>query len=484
MSMFGNSSVHISGGNFYNVNIQETADQSDFRTIRLGDIKLLESVGEQAIVEFRPPKKAWHRTKSVNVGWKKIYRARVFPSDAAFTVTVYGGARGLDYHGRDIGVAESMPRRPDGPQLFGVVRSPKLPALVYHDELLPWLVAHKTLCEGPVSWHAFYYFSEEQLEPLLAIWWEIAPKSWMDAVLYNTSTGRCMVSGADFLPDAVCKIIDLLETWKPHAAYTSMHRLMTPTTGRIQDKDLPGRITMRELANVLPLGRVGFYDFAPSIIRFGTLYYEDTPWRFQKLRALASFGTSRLESAVFYRGTKVVDEEGRVWLQCSDPVLPLDWPASVFNFALQDPTSLIASWLGQANSFGHICNLERTFLPTSATVRIIFAENDPWTLTGTFMAEGRDPDNSELILANDSEVSYFWCLSRDGKERLSAEEAEAVSAPEFQVQRTISGYELKTDITDIAAGIMRANGYDPSTCDYAEEHNLPPWILDPEIAEP
>ncbi|KAF7353209.1 hypothetical protein MSAN_01508600 [Mycena sanguinolenta] len=109
-------------------------EPSKFQRIRLGDIKLIK--------EFKEMRSSprWsvvgHQTSGASV--RRVYKAKLEGRESGhLTVTMYEGDRAEEEWNQDLANYESI-RHPNIMQLYGLVSSKGLYAMVFHDELIPF----------------------------------------------------------------------------------------------------------------------------------------------------------------------------------------------------------------------------------------------------------------------------------------------------------------------------------------------------------
>ncbi|KAF7300180.1 hypothetical protein MKEN_01341600 [Mycena kentingensis (nom. inval.)] len=143
--MFPNcSNFTIQGGTFINnaPRYDDNEPEEEFRKLRPSDINLVALVSQNAIMRDRvaQKKRPTGRVKvhRVQVGVRRIFHAKVFPSADSFTVVTYEGdlCEWEAEKSQNWGVG-----LPSQVQLFGFADSPRMHALVYHDAVIPVLVA-------------------------------------------------------------------------------------------------------------------------------------------------------------------------------------------------------------------------------------------------------------------------------------------------------------------------------------------------------
>ncbi|KAF7337232.1 hypothetical protein MSAN_02275600 [Mycena sanguinolenta] len=127
------SGFNIHGGvftsnvtNFYN----SPEQPSDFQIIRLWDVKLVKEVRLS-------PESGVVGRQSRGVGVRRIYHAEIRRDPGTVTVAMYQGAGAEEKWRQHIAKYESI-QHPNIMQLYGLVSSKGLYAMVFHDELIPY----------------------------------------------------------------------------------------------------------------------------------------------------------------------------------------------------------------------------------------------------------------------------------------------------------------------------------------------------------
>ncbi|KAF7337201.1 hypothetical protein MSAN_02272400 [Mycena sanguinolenta] len=150
------------------VYIGETSREtlSPFRTIHLGDLDLVKEIrlSERSSVVHRPSREA---------GVRRMYQANLVirESDRKVTVAMYQGKGAEEEWRRDRTAYESI-RHPNILQLYGLVTTTNLCAMVFHDELIPYTQFWRRFEHSPIlTTYIMGYCSTE--------WWE--------AVVYHSS---------------------------------------------------------------------------------------------------------------------------------------------------------------------------------------------------------------------------------------------------------------------------------------------------------
>ncbi|KAJ7050692.1 hypothetical protein C8F01DRAFT_1067522 [Mycena amicta] len=166
-------------------------------------------------------------------------------------------------------------------------------------------------------------------------------------------------------------------------------------------------------------------------------------------------------------------------------------------------TELCRRWITQANSLVpgmedmESSAEEEFFLATKLVVdyKMVFPDCDI-TLQGTFMADEvpteelylfikplrKYIDNGVLTIELPFDpvtghLAYFWSVHPDGREPLDQADLDIYCPPHIKTEIEVLGAWWKKEDYKIIADVMRREGYDPTTTDYAREHGIPEPIF-------
>ncbi|KAJ7050736.1 hypothetical protein C8F01DRAFT_678003 [Mycena amicta] len=166
-------------------------------------------------------------------------------------------------------------------------------------------------------------------------------------------------------------------------------------------------------------------------------------------------------------------------------------------------TKLQRTWLTQANSLvSFVEDIESPvgqefFLATELHIsyKMVFPDCDI-TLQGTFMADEvpmeelylfiKPPrkyvDNGVLAIELPfdpvtSHLAYFWSIHPDGREPLDQADLDIYCPPHIETKIEVWGTSWTKEDYKIIADVMRREGYNPTTTDYAREHGIPEPIF-------
>ncbi|KAF7337229.1 hypothetical protein MSAN_02275300 [Mycena sanguinolenta] len=140
--------------NVYNLPLEQSFD---FRTIRLGDVKLVKEV-------CLSPQSAVVGRQSRGVGVRRMYHAEIRRDPGTVTVALYQGVGAEEEWRYHVAKYESI-RHPNIMQLYGLVSTQGLYAMVFHDELIPYAQFLRRFEHSPVlSTYIIGYCSTEFVE--------------------------------------------------------------------------------------------------------------------------------------------------------------------------------------------------------------------------------------------------------------------------------------------------------------------------------
>ncbi|KAF7366363.1 hypothetical protein MSAN_00892800 [Mycena sanguinolenta] len=125
-----------------NVHNLPPAQLSEFRTIRLGDVKLVKEIrlSLQSVLVGR---------QIQGVGVRRVYHAEIRRDPGPVTVAMYQGDGAEDEWRQHVAKYESI-RHPHIMQLYGLVSTKGLYAMVFHDELIPYAQFLRRFQHSPI----------------------------------------------------------------------------------------------------------------------------------------------------------------------------------------------------------------------------------------------------------------------------------------------------------------------------------------------
>ncbi|KAJ7632013.1 hypothetical protein B0H17DRAFT_1339772, partial [Mycena rosella] len=145
----------VSGGTFQsikNMHIHHAvrAEPPDFRVIPLGDLDLRHEIGlnyDTGIVDRR----------QIRGPMRRMHCARIHGSESTMTVAIYEGNK-AEENWREAISKHSNLRHPNIIQLFGISRTSKIHAAIFHDELIPARQMAEKYDVSPIYTVYFRYF--------------------------------------------------------------------------------------------------------------------------------------------------------------------------------------------------------------------------------------------------------------------------------------------------------------------------------------
>ncbi|KAF7330734.1 hypothetical protein MSAN_02446000 [Mycena sanguinolenta] len=124
----------------------EAREASAFRTIRLGDLNLVKEFKEMR----SSPQWSVVGRQTPRATVRRVYKAKLEGRESGhITVAMYEGDGAEEEWNQDLANYESI-RHPNIMQLYGLVRTKKLYAMVYHDELIPYAQFFRRFQHSPI----------------------------------------------------------------------------------------------------------------------------------------------------------------------------------------------------------------------------------------------------------------------------------------------------------------------------------------------
>ncbi|KAF7353136.1 hypothetical protein MSAN_01501100 [Mycena sanguinolenta] len=133
-------------------------DPSGFQTIRLEDINLTKTI-------CLDPRSDVVGCRSRGVGVRRVYHAEIRRDPGTVTVVMYQGHGAKDKWRQDVAKYESI-RHPNIIQLYRLVNTERLYAMVFHDELIPWAQFFDRFQHSPILKTQLIIKTTEYLEAI------------------------------------------------------------------------------------------------------------------------------------------------------------------------------------------------------------------------------------------------------------------------------------------------------------------------------
>ncbi|KAJ7050731.1 hypothetical protein C8F01DRAFT_677944 [Mycena amicta] len=513
--MFSNcSNFSITGGTF--INTIERDATPDYRSISVGDINLLSSVGDMAIVEDRrmvQHKKPSQRVRSVRVvtGKRSVYHARIFGNQDTFTVVAYESSLPRN-------VVESQgTRHPNVAQLFGLTTHRTMTALVYHDMLIP-VDAALDKCSSSLSRKMLNYTLWEGFDSFQRHWSKMhnsGISSLPFSEWFRPSTGQlCVEIGQE-------SEAHIAAWW--HPSHTHIPVVLSPSGSCLSDEEIFASINVSQMLEVLsyqptmywhvPLVSADFTlgaGYTTGVHRYeatcisritNTSQITEVPPPPQLLVSLypnRRFISFPIGTATNLRGfgSHTADLDAGGWCRFDLTTLRDEGHycdgALAYHFlrhvTLDDDLDIHKAWLSQAIDFRRkYPDLENYLLVDGIQFEVtVWYPTDPFTLCGTFMANQEQPPQERLYLflfphqysispegifsvnipSSTEGSAYYFSFSPDGNPPVTREALNEhdIIVPEVYITTSLRSrsYYWNDDTLDILSQFCIAKGLDPA----------------------
>ncbi|KAF7344689.1 Reverse transcriptase-RNase H-integrase [Mycena venus] len=429
-------SITINGGVFtmFNNSTPHVEEDEEFPCVRLRDLIFTSYIGKDDIVEYRTFKRP-RRHDGIHpvrvVGSQEIHHARIFRSQDIMTVVVYRGGKFAELRAKAIELQSY--RNAHLPQLFGIVNSPAMTALVYHDGLIP-LRSALSKCTSYLSRKIIQWQMTSQFRAFETYWHDLTG-SWIRRrgskqthfEYYRMSTGQICL---DLTPS--CDDTPVVD-WPQFSLW--------PSDG---------------LSGVEVLSASGCVSLAELI---DTVEIDDV------LRVFAE--ACHMISAIV------------------DPLQFCFRPAAVYGALTPVAMVPIMSFLGASSDLitehgwfhdlsPRVNNKKLAGIPAHLKITALLSyPNKDTTLRGTFMADAPTDDLYLFLSHPHTEVGdgslifrspllgYYWSLRSDGSIPLNPEDLEDIGPPEVSLDVVIDGYLWEPEVYEIMRDMLSRKGFNP-----------------------
>ncbi|KAJ7821212.1 hypothetical protein B0H14DRAFT_2831995 [Mycena olivaceomarginata] len=458
-----------------------------FRTILLGDIKLMK--------EIRPtgPSGVVGR-QSRGVGVRRMYTAQIVGRGWPMTVAMYQGAGAEKEWREHIAKYESI-RHPNIMQLYGLVNAGPLRAMVFHDELIPFhqFLEHfkyssilTTYIHGYCSteWNeAWQYLDSVLPTSQTECYWTV----W----IRPTTSELCL----DLVPDAAKQIDDIpiFVKWLPPV------KVLRLVSVSMDDPNVEAAIissftgdTYYKLSSEPPLAQLRIFSVSTQLpIRLGTIMVSSTNRYLQcgtLLEITEPICLGRERPMRYHCGRD--QHKGQVlansWIRFnSRQVRSLNLPVPV-----RRPIEGCKSWLSQAN---HIFTQLQTVSPFEDYV---FVRGVQFTLRALpNMYNTHEPDGYLFVCSAENfrtepgsfqwpDCPAYWSFDPYGAARLSNEDAKLHGFPVIHCETRVVGHSWDGSVYDGLRRFHRGRGFDPDRPEAAIHLGYQTYELSSEVAAP
>ncbi|KAJ7871214.1 hypothetical protein B0H14DRAFT_2724771 [Mycena olivaceomarginata] len=508
VSMFNECrNVTIHGGNFTVVgNAGRMSLEEDYRSIRLGDLNLVSHTGTENIVRSRhSPLQQLARRTRVIIGTRKMYRARVFGSLDTFTAIVYEGQGAAQQMSEALEL--NVSRHPNFMQLFGVVHSSHMNALVYHDDILP--LSHTLVeCQRVSPLHAAYFLYQMSRDLACALrYWMEFTDSWLFGYSASpftesirVSTGQlCLDVGhysgnssvasnsrvpkwAKALPVRAsiqsALLPELLNSLAPEDIHLLVAYLKKPVKiislhhGTVYLGSLHWSPERRDPYS--PLAEILYFptQFTHSDLRLGQWEHVDgaSVWR-PAIDRYTADGWAGIHIAPFMNERTVVHFQWRVRFNDCPPDEPWKWWLAQANCVFSDGELSDEYFIPTGISFTvSVWDPQDSFLPRRTSLRSKLVDGIYLFL---FPPQIELRDGRVSVQVPRTREAYYWAFDHDGEKHLSELDTEEFGVPEVLLETSLAVNSWSLEEYNLLREVYIAKGFDPETSELSQNLGYP-----------
>ncbi|ESK83959.1 hypothetical protein Moror_7522 [Moniliophthora roreri MCA 2997] len=475
--------THIHGGLLQIIHQQdrELTVWDDYQCVRTGDIYVTRAVGTTNVGRWDDKK--WRKV----VARRIINLAQVGDSKKKFLHVTYDGPDAFKAFKLDF-EQFSRVRNPNFTQLFGYNSRYELPALIFHDELIP--LSRVVVVNGelsPVLWTYFeYQFSILQIaDDDLDI-----SELWIDAGTGILRRGPYLQAWNQWFLGSLPSVPMLEDKFDPVSiqTYNESSTVLQYLITKLSARPILRGIITSYIAVVEWVTKKEAIFVLMSLS--GTVYnrhFREVIARWVDVRERWWYGLCEVRRLPDVMAeSRVIMEDGSVRFTIS-PMDFQDLSVVELQYALHPLEgwgTLAASWLIQAHSIFSQCQIyenewKNFCICGPASLFLQCHKGD--TITPMFMSPTYlfirpipRPSDSETVLQSWVEGSvYFWSFDASGREEISMETQASLGLPLFTSYIRMTHEFWSFSAYEVVRELHHRQGYDPRTTDLARSLGYP-----------
>ncbi|KAJ7609881.1 hypothetical protein FB45DRAFT_340048 [Roridomyces roridus] len=467
--------------------------ESDFRSVPLGDLNLIEEIDKQALVVYRPVHRkkrgAVKRYVQVAAGTRTLHRARIVGFENPMTVALNSDSKFEEMVSKTTETQQY--RHPLLAQLFGITRSSsRLNAPIYHDDLVP--SSQIVAMHAHSSFLVRHYVSTTMWVQVLTAgqYWKTATRADLDdlpgTLWVRMSSGTICVeigNGSELFKNIRGKLND---------SFTAYSRGMYPSI-KLTENDLNEKLHRAvepHLFHYLLLDRTFWHDtfLSHGAISLPSLWISNGGNEYD-LQHLAQdlFPHDHCDGFEMswrkdFNNPMDVMPTGWVMLEWEDKMQP----SLTIGLNFDHWRNVEDWWYSQQHHLRqrvgrYIDSDMRLHLAISVCWTLALPDRDAFTLRGTFMSEA-PPDPVYLFmfhpppelsggqitipLVADADM-YYWAWDAEGLERLTHETVEEFGLPTGFRTRLYSRWREEEEDSAAITEYQLAKGFNPDSQELA-----------------
>ncbi|KAF7337274.1 hypothetical protein MSAN_02279900 [Mycena sanguinolenta] len=431
----------------------QAREVSAFRTIRLGDIKLIKEFKEIHFgVVDRP-------TSGASV--RRVYKAKLEGHESDhMTVAMYEGAGAEEAWSQDLAKYEIV-RHPNVIQLYGVVSTKGLYAMVFHDELIPFTQFLRRFQHSPILstyilgfWDAVNYA------------FNVFPKSSIDYIIWvRPPTGELCL---DLAPSAPGMGIELGRWWNIHILRLENISLDAPDSEDIIITTL-SEDQYHTICTEPPIAQFHFFQVSTQHpVGPGIFWWDSQHGTCVRIMEPLIL----LDEELCWNSNQ--DEAGELYGSYRTCPLRLELPLSFSSYPIKK------AWLAQANCIFAEPEEEAHVEDYVCVYQVLFTlrvENDhhidPKGYLFVCPVQDFRISTKNANLYQWPACPAYWSLDLSGAERLSTEDARILGFPAIHIETAVFGASWDRSVYNGLRQFHQGKGFDPDSREVARRLGYP-----------
>ncbi|KAF7334323.1 hypothetical protein MSAN_02377000 [Mycena sanguinolenta] len=446
----------------------QAQEPSEFRTIRLGDIKLIKEFKEMR----SNPRWSVSGRQTPRATVRRVYKAKLEGRESGhMTVAMYEGDGAEEAWKQHLEKYEAL-RHPNIMQIYGLVSTKNLYAMVFHDELIPYAQFRRRFEHSPILTTYIIGYCSTEFKEATSYIRDVIEYSMETSVWIQSSTGQLSLDLAQGGPETGPELF----LWNNDVLRLENVSLETPDSEDTIISSL-SKDQFHKICCESPIAQINYFQVStghpvgPGIFRTDSQYG----------------ACVRITEPLQILPDKELnwDNHGNA----PDELLPNSWIRYNFPrmFALQLELNLSfplyeirKAWLAQANHiFGklqepehvedYICVNDVRFILQIADKRHI-PEGHLFVCPPQDFHTNTEPHaNLYQWLA----CPAYWSLDPSGAAHLSMEDTRILGFPAIHIETGMSGYSWDHSIYQGLRRFHEGKGFDPDSREVARELGYP-----------
>ncbi|KAJ6474533.1 hypothetical protein DFH09DRAFT_1218060 [Mycena vulgaris] len=472
----------VSGGQFIVNNVTNVATDFaespiavalGFRSIPLGELDLRHEIGAN-------PRSATVNRHRAVTSTRRIYSARIYGRSGRMTASVFQGQNAKEDWQQEIGRYSGL-RHPRFLQIYGLVESRGLYAVISHDEMVPLDHMLRTYSNSPVTLVYFRACLNKEVQEAIDYFYDISGEYLFDLAygcMIRRSTGQLCIDisssmGGEYDPPA----------W--HLDYLPVKSVME--LGPNPEATLISSLTLREFHNYIYTDPAEYWSASSvspcQIFQLGTIACCITIPD-NGIAAVAHVECPRWTDFGWFGGHHVRPNLSPIIMENGWSRFPSSYLCGFTIARTIISRDAKDVWMSQANHIFNRLNIETNYedyyFINSVSYVYDFSE-DTASIPGgyLFLCPLKDLAThlESTLQFKFPEFPAFWSLDPTGNTRLRDQEAEDLGFPALELSFRVVGHSWKGNSYTALRQFHRGKGFNPEGQDVARYLRYPLYAL-------